>query len=417
MSFLNVIEIESALGGLCAAYPGVTELVRLPFATAEGRWCHALRIRSHWQCACRRSAVLIVSGAHAREWGGPDIVVDFAADLLEAYAAGSALSYGGASFSAAQIASIVERLEVIVVPDLNPDGRNHSQTVAPMWRKNRNPASSGGDPDRIGVDVNRNYDFLWDFPTKFAPGANPTTVASTDPASDLFHGAAGFSEAETQNVRWLFERYPWIRWFMDVHSFGGDILFSWGDDEDQTTDPSMAFGDPGWDHRRGVSGDAYREYIPAGYLSTVQSAATAVRDAIASVRGQPYTSAQSFGLPGWPGYPTSGASDDWSFSRHFADPSRRQTFGFTLEFNPTSTFFPSWAEMTDIIRDVDAGLVAFCLNARPGWLWVTWCHILTWLSDRVWHRLFPPELWGPYGPWTRLRRAVYGGLGRSKRRS
>ena len=47
MSYLNVDEVESALQGLAAAYPGTAELITLPNQTIEGRTCHALRIGEH----------------------------------------------------------------------------------------------------------------------------------------------------------------------------------------------------------------------------------------------------------------------------------------------------------------------------------------------------------------------------------
>ena len=43
MSFLNVVEIESALIGLASSYPSVTQLITLPYFTVEGRQSHALR--------------------------------------------------------------------------------------------------------------------------------------------------------------------------------------------------------------------------------------------------------------------------------------------------------------------------------------------------------------------------------------
>lgn len=404
MTFLNVVEIESALVGLAAAYPDAADLISLPFLTAEGRQSHALRIG---RGACFRSAVLIIGGVHAREWGGPDICVNFAADLLEAWSGGTGLVYGGTSFTASEIKSIFNGLDVIVFPNVNPDGVNHSHTAAAMWRKNRNPASSGGNPLKVGVDVNRNYDFLWNFPVSFAPGANPNTLASTDPASDLFHGTSAFSEPESRNVRWLFKQFPRIGWFMDVHSYGGDILYSWGNDIDQTTTPDMNFTNPAWDGKRGVANDQYGEFIPDADLVKAKAAATAFTAALGGVQGQSYTVAQSFFLPGWGTYPTSGASDDWSFSRHFADPTQKKTFGYTLEFNKAGTFFPTWAEMEKIILDVDAGLVRFCLGAvPPGPHFRYWCWWRRWLYEAIWHRVFPPELWGPYGPWGRLRRVI-----------
>jgi murein tripeptide amidase MpaA len=408
MTFLNVVEIESAILALGAAYPAAAQVITLPFLTAQGRQSHALRIGTG---SCQKSGVLLISGTHAREWGGPDIVVNLATDLLEAWSAGTGLVYGGTSFSAAQVQRIVDRIELIVFPDINPDGRHHSQTSYAMWRKNRNPASSGGDPNKIGVDINRNYDFLWDFPVHFAPTAvNNGTLASTFPASDLFHGTAPFSEAETRNVRWLFDTYPLIRRFIDIHSYGGNILHPWGDDANQSATFSQNFTNPAWAGQRGLTGDAYAEYVVAGDLAALQAAGNSLKSAIAGVRGQSYNVAQSLFMPGWPTtYPTSGASDDWAFSRHYRDPSKPLVLGYVMEFNKIwGQFFPTWAEMEKIILDVDAGLVRFCLDAAPSgkFSWIfDWC----WWKDQfwaIWKRLFPPDLWGPYGPWGRIRKVI-----------
>jgi len=400
MTFLNVTEIESALTALASNYSNVTQLITLPFMTAEGRQSHALRIGSG---SCPTSTILFISGAHAREWGGPDICINFAADLLEAWSLGTGLTYGGTSFTSAQIKSIINNLEVIVFPDINPDGRNYSQTTVPMWRKNRNPASSGGQANKIGIDVNRNYDFLWNFPVSFAPAVQgASTLASNDPANDMFHGTAAFSEAESKNVRWLFEQYPRISWFIDIHSYGGDILHAWGDDENQSTQTGMNFTNPAWDGKRGVKGDAHGEYITALELSQSQAAANAMSAAIGGVHGQPYAVAQAFLLPGWTTYPTSGSSEDWAMSRFFADPTKHRCRSYCIEFNKVHTFFPTWTEMEDIILDIDAGLINFCLGAVSPYPYVfspCW-----WRQHRyeIWHRVFPPELWGPYGPWGRI---------------
>ena len=89
-------------------------------------------------------------------------------------------------------------------PQANPDGRHHSMTVDPMWRKNRRPAGHGdphcavGGGNGPGVDINRNYDFLWDFPTQFSPDAPLAT--STDPCSEVYRGPSAASEPETANV-------------------------------------------------------------------------------------------------------------------------------------------------------------------------------------------------------------------------
>jgi hypothetical protein len=83
------------------------------------------------------------------------------------------------------------------------------------------------------------------------------TLASNDPASEIFHGTGPFSEPESRNVQWLVGQFPNAKYFVDVHSYTGDVLHAWGDDENQSTDPSKWYGNSAWDHKRGVAGDAY----------------------------------------------------------------------------------------------------------------------------------------------------------------
>jgi murein tripeptide amidase MpaA len=401
MTFLNVVEIESALVALRNAYPSLAELIPLPNETYEHRQSNALLIRGSPWFECR-PAVVFVSGVHAREWGGPDILVNLATDLLEAYSTNAGLAYGGKVFAADVIRSIVDRTDIVVFPDVNPDGRAYSMaapanSAQALWRKNRNPASSGGVATRIGVDVNRNYDFLWNFPVTFAPNVGP---ASTDPSSYTFNGTGPFSEPESRNVQWLVDRFPGARYFVDVHSYTGLVLYPWGDDQNQTTDPSMSFRNSAWDGKRGIANDAYRDYIPAWRLAELQTAAAIMRDGILAVREESYVSEQGFSL-----YPTSGTSEDWAFTREFLSPSRGKLSGFVIEFNKNFDFFPTWAEMVDLIADIDAGLLALCAYATPGRFAVILCWIKKWFWA-IWHRVFPPELWGPYGPWDRMVQVI-----------
>jgi murein tripeptide amidase MpaA len=411
MKFLNVVEIESALVALNSAYPALTQLITLPNTTYEGRTSNALLIRGNASFDCR-PALVLVSGVHAREWGGPDIIVNLATDLLEAYSTNAGLAYGNKSFSAATIQSIVNRTDVVVFPDLNPDGRAYSMAAKPettqaCWRKNRNPASSGGDPLKIGVDVNRNYDFLWNFPVTFAPGIWP---ASNFPEHDTFFGTGPFSEAESRNVLWLIDLFANARYFVDVHSYSGLVLHPWGDDQNQTTNASMSFMNAAWNGQRGIKNDTYRDYLPVGRLAELQTAATVMRDGIFAVRGESYVAQQGFLL-----YPTSGTSEDWAFTREFLVPSRGRLNGFVIEFNKNIDFFPTWKEMVDFIADIDAGLIALCAHATPSWFAVIWCWIKNWFKKwfwAIWKRVWPWELWGPYGPWGRIRQVI-GGIPRA----
>lgn len=354
MTYFTVDEVETATVNLAAAFPSLSQLITLPFTTVENRTCHALRVGAGPSGV--KDAVMIICGVHAREWGSCEIGLNFVTDLLGAYSASTGLSYGGKTFSPTQIQDLINTLDLVVFPCVNPDGRHYSQNTDPMWRKNRNPANSGGNSACIGVDINRNYDFLFDFATAFAPGSGVSV--SADPCNyQVYHGPAPFSEQETKNVKWLLDSYPRTRWFIDVHSFSQDILYNWGDDENQTTDPTQTFMNPAFDGQRGKSADAYSEFIPADDLAVVQSLANRFVTDLQAVRAFTYTAKSSYAL-----YPTSGASDDYVYSRHRVDPSQGKVYGFVIEWG--TMFQPAWTEMENIIKDVTAGLIGFC-SAAP----------------------------------------------------
>jgi zinc carboxypeptidase len=354
MSYMNVTEVESALIGLAAAHPTICELITLPHATVEGRTTHAVRLGT--SPANTVDAYYLTGGVHAREWGSCEILVNLATDLCDAYAGGTGVVYGGKRFSAPEVKALLEQINVIVFPCVNPDGRNFSQTSAALWRKNRNAANSGGDASKIGVDINRNQDFLWDFGTAFAPGAVNAYLASANPADDTYHGSAPHSEAETRNVNYIHDTYTRIRWYVDVHSYSEDILYVWGDDEVQVADTGKNFQNPAYNHQRGLIGDDYDEYIPDDDLSRVMALSEAFTRTLGEVRGKYYVSKPSFSL-----YPTSGTNQDYAYSRHLTGPGLSKALSFTVEWG--TEFQPPWAEMQEIIKDVSAGLMGLGLEA------------------------------------------------------
>jgi hypothetical protein len=67
-------------------------------------------------------------------------------------------------------------------------------------------------------------------------------------------------------------------------------------------------------------------------------------------------------------YPTSGASDDYAYSRSFLDSSKDTVLGYIIEWGPqrssiSKSFHPDYPDMVPIIEEVTAGLLAFCLAA------------------------------------------------------
>jgi murein tripeptide amidase MpaA len=357
MPYLNVTEVESALSVAASApYAAFTQLITLPNSTWEGRQCHAIKIANGG--GSNRPGVYFLGGIHSREWGSADILINFVEQLEQAFQNGTGLAFGGRTFSADDIQTIVNTLDIIVFPQANPDGRNYSMTMDAMWRKNRRtqpPNSNSG--SCVGVDVNRNYDFLWDFPTYFNVPASGIEDSTNPCDYQLYNGPSAFSEPESGNAKWIFDNFPNVGFFVDLHSYGEDILYSWGDDEDQTSDPNMNFRNPAFDGTRGVAGDAYKEYIPANDLSTALDLANTFHDGIQAFRGTNYTVKPGFNL-----YPTAGTSDDYAYSRHFVDASKANVISYTLEWG--TEFQPPYSEMQNIIQEITCGLIAFCLRVR-----------------------------------------------------
>ncbi len=340
--YLSVAGIDSAIAFMASSSPSLCQLTVLPESSIEGRVSRAVKISNGSDPA--RPAILVIAGVHARELVNPDAVLAAGLKLCQAYAAGAGLTFGGKTYDAAAVQSIVEQSDVILFPLVNPDGRAHVQAPngQPMWRKNRNP--NPGLPGK-GVDLNRNYDFLWS--SGIGTSANSTT--------DTYKGSGAFSEPEIRNVRFLLDAFPNVSMMLDVHSYSELVLYPWGDDNNQTTSPSMNFRNPAFNGLRGVLGDShYQEFIHSEEAAWYAVNGDRIRDAIAAVRGRIYTAEQSVGL-----YPTSGTSDDYVFTRHLVDSNHRRVRAFTIETG--TEFQPPFPEAESVMAEASAAVVEACL--------------------------------------------------------
>lgn len=106
------------------------------------------------------------------------------------------------------------KANIIIVPVLNPDGYEYTWTHDRLWRKNRRLFVSpynielAGDQCN-GVDLNRNYDINFG-----GKGSSDSTC------SNLYQGAAPFSEPETQSLAYfIWSTKGDLRFFLSLHSF------------------------------------------------------------------------------------------------------------------------------------------------------------------------------------------------------
>jgi carboxypeptidase T len=376
--YMNVEEIETELMKFNTVYPDLVEVMELPKKTSENRSSRAARL--HAGTRSDRPAVMFIGGVHAREWGTSDICMHFIRKLLASYSGNTSLIYGNKKFTSDQVKTILENIDIIVFPLVNPDGRAYSQKVdnpddpntfeieGVWWRKNRNPVPVsnpfpvGSEVHKdAGVDVNRNFNFLWE-------SGVGTQVDGMNLASS-YKGKEPLSEPESKNVKHLFDTFKNIKCFVDIHCHVGKILMSWGDDDSQCFYPEQNYRNPKYDGKRGIlcgdpEPDIYREYIHPSDLQTLCNYAMRMSEALTAVRGRKYIVEPSLGL-----YPTSGTTQDYAFSQRVPDyENRSRICAYTIEFgapasnreHPESTFIPEYKVMQNIMDDIASALTELC---------------------------------------------------------
>jgi hypothetical protein len=221
------ISADSAASGLVTAYVyggttgagivqprtlvNLSDFLSAPAGYPRGQFhMQALRIGSVRDGS--KVGVFIYCEQHAREWVTPNVCLETAERLVRNYAIDPTTK------------EVVDNLNIIVVPAMNPDGSAYSFYDYNSQRKNMTnycaPTVSGSVPssrNSWGVDINRNgrVGTVWDGYS----GASATSCTSGN-----FAGPAPASEPEFKNLIYVDENFN-IKFSMNVHSSGG--YFMW----------------------------------------------------------------------------------------------------------------------------------------------------------------------------------------------
>lgn len=134
-----------------------------------------------------------------------------------------------------RISNIVDTTEIFVIPMVNPDGVEYN------WRKNRAPNyGSFGSKDMItsyGVDLNRNYDYLWYLP--YILPLNYMLPFIINDQSWNYRGEYPFSELETKAVRDVVLDNSNIKISLSYHSYSCVIMYPWTHTSMKTADEDL----------------------------------------------------------------------------------------------------------------------------------------------------------------------------------
>lgn len=160
-----------------------------------------------------RPAVFAYSQEHAREWVTPLVTMEFAERML------------ANAQTDEETGQLLEEVEILVLPVVNPDGANYSFYDRSGHRRNMSEHCEGTNRDprqqnNLGVDVNRNYGVGSVF--------DGYVGGSLNCLSDTFAGTGELSEAEARNVVAVAEMFPNITHALNVHSYGGYFMWSPG---------------------------------------------------------------------------------------------------------------------------------------------------------------------------------------------
>ena len=155
-----------------------------------------------------KPAIWISSGAHPREKISPAVGTYLLDELVE---------YNDAH------PDLTEKLDWYFLLVHNPDGYRYS--MGGCSRKNRSNKDQGGDTcnggceTSVGVDLERNFNYLW--------------TPSSDTCSLTYPGKSVSSEIETRNVEeFILARKDRIKLYISLHSYSQFILLPTGDDGD-----------------------------------------------------------------------------------------------------------------------------------------------------------------------------------------
>ena len=179
----------------------------------------------------QKTGVFIYCQEHAREWGTPLVCLETAERLVRNYATDP------------ETKSLVDNLDIFIVPTINADGAAYSMYDYNTQRKNMvnycasNPTGNN-DPyarNSWGVDLNRNF--------SVGSGFDGFVGGGTGCTGETFQGPSEMSEPEVRNEAYIQSTYSNIKFAMNVHSSGGYFMWPPGAyTPDRTTLPYPPYG-------------------------------------------------------------------------------------------------------------------------------------------------------------------------------
>nr|XP_034374978.1 carboxypeptidase A4 isoform X2 [Arvicanthis niloticus] len=193
------LQIYHEMDSIATDFPELASRVKIG-ETFEKRPMYVLKFSTGG--GKKRPAIWLNAGIHAREWISQATAIWTARKIVTDYQKDPAVT------------SILEKVDIFLLPVANPDGYVYTQSKNRLWRKtrSRNPGSRC-----IGADPNRNWN------SSFAGEG-----ASDNPCSEVYHGPHPNSEVEVKSVVDFIQKHGNFKCFIDLHSYSQLLMYPYG---------------------------------------------------------------------------------------------------------------------------------------------------------------------------------------------
>lgn len=237
--YRTVEETDATIDKIIAEHPNLAHAVEIgdswerTHSPPSGYRLRVVVLSNH-ATASPKPALFAMTAIHAREYTTAELSTRFAEWLVNNYGSDPDATW------------LLDHNEFHLLLQSNPDGRKRAEGAL-FWRKNTNDVTANciANPDDSGVDLNRNYPFMW--------GAEPAG-SSSFACDETFRGISAGSEPETQAVvDYVTALFPDRRaddtttpappdyegLVIDIHSYSQLVLWPWGFDSPAPNMPAL----------------------------------------------------------------------------------------------------------------------------------------------------------------------------------
>ncbi|KAG3277484.1 carboxypeptidase A4, transcript variant X2 [Ictidomys tridecemlineatus] len=195
---IDDLQIYQEMDNIATDFPDLASRVKIG-QSFENRPMYVLKFSTGGE---QRPAIWLNAGIHSREWISQATAIWTARKIVSDYGEDPAVT------------SILEKVDIFLLPVANPDGYVYTHTRNRLWRKTRslNPGSRC-----VGTDPNRNWN------ASFAGEGS-----SDNPCSEVYHGPHANSEVEVKSVVDFIQKHGNFKCFIDLHSYSQLLMYPYG---------------------------------------------------------------------------------------------------------------------------------------------------------------------------------------------